>query len=113
MDSSERKQVIASIDQQTSELQSQIEQLKNNIKPVAPDDAIGRLTRMEAIASKGVNETNLNDCRLRLEKLQHCRQQVDDEDFGYCQSCDEPIPLARLLLVPDATVCVACAQKEN
>ena len=48
-------------------IKKKIEDLKENIKsyqvltqPVVPDNAIGRLTRMEAINSKSINEAALN-----------------------------------------------------
>ncbi|MBW1682792.1 MAG: TraR/DksA family transcriptional regulator [Deltaproteobacteria bacterium] len=34
-----------------------------------------------------------------------------DEDFGICEECGEPIPPARLLIVPDSTLCVTCQQE--
>ncbi len=32
-------------------------------KPVSPDNAIGRLTRMEAISSQGISEASLNSSK--------------------------------------------------
>ncbi|MCG8470789.1 MAG: TraR/DksA family transcriptional regulator [Desulfobacterales bacterium] len=34
---------------------------------------------------------------------------IDDGDYGLCEGCEEPIPFARLKLIPEATLCVACA----
>lgn len=34
-----------------------------------------------------------------------------DEEFGRCEECGEPIPKKRLLVMPEATLCVPCQQK--
>ena len=46
-----------------------IENLKETSKPVAPDNAIGRLTRMEAINSKSISDASLNSAKVKLEKV--------------------------------------------
>jgi len=54
-----------------------IQGLKEDIKsyqvltrPVAPDNAIGRLTRMEAINSKSINEATQNKAKQTLSKME-------------------------------------------
>ena len=37
----------------------------------------------------------------------------DPEDYGLCESCDEPIPQARLVLMPQATLCAACQAEQE
>ena len=40
---------------------------------------------------------------------------IDDwpEDFGLCESCEEPIPRRRLELMPYARLCVACQSAQE
>ena len=92
-------------------LLTNIQSLEEGSKPVAPDDAIGRLTRMDAINAKGMNEANLNSARVKLAKLKRALAKLDDPDFGICAICDEPIPVGRIMLMPETTVCVQCADK--
>jgi DnaK suppressor protein len=80
---------------------------------VEPDNAIGRITRMEAINSKNMNEAALVKSTNTLDKLHRCLKKTDDPDFGYCMNCEEPIPYKRLLIMPEASLCVPCAQKIN
>ena len=47
-----------------------IESFTETSKPVAPDNAIGRLTRMEAISSQGISEASLNSSKSKLVKLE-------------------------------------------
>ena len=80
-------------------------------KPIAPDNAIGRLTRMEAINSKSVNEAALRKAEETLSMLERAQAEINHPDFGLCRECDEQIPTARLLALPETTLCVHCAQK--
>ena len=92
------------------ELEETIASLKTLTKPIPPDDSIGRLTRMEAINSKSINEAALAAARLKQSKLTEALKRIDDDpDFGLCLECEEPIPVARLLLLPETTHCVKCA----
>ncbi len=94
-----------------------IDKIKNNIqafgdlsKPVAPDNAIGRITRMEAINSRSINQASLAKSKQTLRQLEKSIAKIDHPDFGNCQNCEEPIPIKRLLIMPETILCVACAQ---
>ena len=76
----------------------------------SPDNAIGRLTRMEAINSKSINEAALNHAKQTLSKMERALMMIDNPDFGLCRECEEPIPLGRLMIVPESDLCVQCAQ---
>ena len=41
------------------------------------------------------------------------RQIFRDEDFGICEECGDPIPTDRLLIVPEANMCVPCQREEE
>ncbi len=97
-------------------LTEKIEGLKENIKsyklltqPISPDNAIGRLTRMEAINSKSINEAALNKSKQTLSKMERALTMIDNPDFGLCHECEEPIPFARLMIMPESDLCVQCA----
>jgi len=34
---------------------------------------------------------------------------INDPDFGLCRECEDPIPFARLMIVPESNLCVQCA----
>lgn len=79
-------------------------------KPIAPDNAIGRLTRMEAISSKGINEAALNKARETLSRLERALARIENSDFGLCRECEEEIPAKRLMILPETDLCVQCAE---
>ena len=82
-------------------------------KPISPDNAIGRLTRMEAINSKSINEAALRKAKDTLSKLEHSLTKIDNPDFGLCRKCEEPIPYARLMILPETDLCVQCAENAH
>jgi len=99
-------------------IREKIEVLKETIisykqltKPIPPDDSIGRLTRMDSISSKSINEVALRNAKDTLSKLEHVLETINDPDFGLCRNCEEPIPFERLMIVPETNMCVECAGK--
>nr|WP_321259535.1 TraR/DksA C4-type zinc finger protein [uncultured Pseudodesulfovibrio sp.] len=92
-------------------LKAEIPRLKELLKPVAPDNAIGRISRMDNIVNQSVAEAQLSKSKVRLVRLKEALKRVDeDEDFGLCAECEEPIPMARLKAMPETAFCVECAE---
>ncbi len=110
MQDEQRTQLKTVIHDRIQTLQKDIDAFKALTAPVAPDNAIGRLTRMEAINSKSINEAALEKARHTLTRLERVLQRIDDPEFGLCQACDDPIPFARLMILPEADLCVPCAE---
>lgn len=86
-----------------------IEKYKELTKPIAPENAIGRVSRMDAINNKSVNEAALKKAKLKLNNLQVALNNINDDDFGICAKCNNEIPIGRILLVPQNRFCVNCA----
>ena len=87
-----------------------IETFEETSKPVAPDNAIGRLTRMEAISSQGISEASLNSAKVKLAQLEKALEKVHLPQFGVCARCSNSIPQGRIMLMPESTICVSCAE---
>ncbi len=87
-----------------------IVEYKEITKPVKPDCAIGRISRMDAINNKSVAEAALRKAEEKLSNLKYVLGQVDEDDFGVCAKCKKQIPLGRILLMPQSRYCVHCAQ---
>jgi len=79
-------------------------------QPIAPDNAIGRVSRMDAINNKAVSDAALRKARERLSGLQAHLQALDTPEFGLCRKCNQPIPIQRILLAPESRFCVNCAR---
>lgn len=87
-----------------------ITEYKELTKPIAPDVAIGRISRMDAINNKTINEAALRQAEERLQKLQKVNDKIGKPEFGLCAKCGKPIPLARILYRPESSRCVNCAR---
>jgi len=87
-----------------------ISKYKELTKPIAPENAIGRISRMDAINNKSVNDAALQKAEQKLKNLQIALSNINDPDFGTCHNCKNPIPIGRILLVPQSRFCVNCAK---
>lgn len=79
-------------------------------QPIAPDDAIGRVSRMDAINNKSVNEAALRQAESKLASLKRVLASIGNADFGLCLQCRKPIPEGRILIRPESLYCVQCAR---
>jgi DnaK suppressor protein len=100
------KELIAKKIRQADDL---IKELEDLTRPVAPDVAIGRVSRMDAINNKSVNEAALRQAREKLHGLQHALDNIDKPTFGVCIRCGGQIPLGRMMVMPESTRCMRCS----
>lgn len=107
MNNDEIEKTIAAEISKTEEL---IKNYKELAKPVSPDNAIGRVSRMDAINNKSIVEANLRLAEIKLQNLRRVFSKLESEDFGICLKCKHPIPLGRILIRPESLYCVKCAQ---
>lgn len=109
MDSQEIKQVKEYLLREKSKLVLHLEELKELTKPIEPDCAIGRVSRMDAINNKSINEAALRKAQDKLKKINISLERIDYDNFGTCIQCGEIIPIQRLLLMP-GSLCIRCAR---
>ena len=79
-------------------------------KPIAPDVAIGRISRMDAINNKSVTEAALRQAEEKLRDLNRVLSKINDKDFGICLKCHKPIAMGRIFIRPESLYCVNCAK---
>lgn len=92
-----------------TKLEEELVSLKEITKPIAPDVAIGRISRMDAINNKSVAEASLRNAEAKLQGLKVAIQNIDSPSFGICAKCKQPIPEGRILLMPEKRFCVKCS----
>ena len=111
MNKQERNKAKESIKKSIEETQKDISNLKELTKPIPPENAIGRVSRMDAINNKSVSEVALTKAVNKLSLLESALQRINHKDFGFCISCKNRIPIQRILLMPQSNRCVHCASK--
>ncbi|MDX2431022.1 MAG: TraR/DksA C4-type zinc finger protein [Bacteroides sp.] len=104
------KEIKQKILEQIAQTEILIKEYKEMTLPVAPDDAIGRISRMDAINNKSVTEASLRQAEEKLINLKRVQSRIGSKDFGICIKCGKPIPTARILYRPESLTCVNCAK---
>ncbi|MCF7953198.1 MAG: TraR/DksA C4-type zinc finger protein [Spirochaetales bacterium] len=95
------------------DIQASMPYLNEETQAIAPSCSLGRLTRMEALSEKGVNEYVLEQNKQSLVKLQNALERIEKGSYGKCVRCGKEIPAGRLKLVPETLICVPCAEKKR
>jgi len=88
-----------------------IEDIEKNTQPISPENSIGRVSRMDAINNKSVMEAALRNKKSKLAKLKVALSNIDNENFGYCSRCKNPIQQGRLIFMPESSRCIRCADR--
>ena len=103
------KQIRQRAERKKVDLEERIQEYRELTKPIPPSEAIGRVSRMDAINNRSVNEAALRQLETELEGLIKAMDRMRGEKYGKCLRCGEDIPRGRLMLMPGATRCVRCA----
>lgn len=111
MTSEELDRLEQQINNKIKRLTRQIIDLKELTKPVEPDCAIGRVSRMDAINNKSVNESALLKKQEQLNGLHLALEDIGHKDFQNCIVCGFEIPYERIFIMPESRKCLNCASK--
>ena len=102
---------------QISELEQQLELCKKATQTVELDQTLaGRVSRIDAIQQQKMAQSSFARDNKRLLKLNGVLQRLSDEkqskkqEYGRCEECDQEIAIARLMVKPESTNCIACQQ---
>ncbi len=75
------------------------------------DEDAAPLTEMRQVIASSRNRARTQ----QLKEIASALRRLDDdpEDFGLCESCEEPIPTRRLELLPWARLCIPCQSERE
>ena len=111
MNTKQRAELKTKITEEITKAEFEIVEMEKMAQPITPENSIGRISRMDAINNKSVVDAALRTKRAKLTKLHVALNKIDDEDFGYCTMCKQPIQPLRLMFMPESTRCVRCASR--
>ena len=97
------------VQQKLAQLDERIIEYRELTKPIPPENAIGRVSRMDAINNRSVNQAALRQVEKQHKNLLRALDRLKEDRFGLCHNCGDRIPMGRILFVPGATRCVRCA----
>jgi len=99
------------IERRIADLEQSLAQSREDAKPTAPDVAIGRLSRMDSMQMQQMVLEQRRRQEQERERLRNALSRLDDGTYGGCLRCGKPISKARLEAMPDAVVCIVCANR--
>lgn len=105
-----QEEITRKIEEEIAKTKIAIEEYREQSKPISPENAIGRISRMDAINNKSITEAALRQAEAKFSNLKLALDKVGTKEFGVCVKCKQPIPVGRILLMPESTRCVNCAR---
>ena len=110
----DRERIKAALNSLDAELLKMIDNLLEATETVELDQGQqGRLSRIDAMQAQKMAEAQRERAKVRLTRVRNILETADDDDFGCCGECGEPIPMKRLLVRPDSVLCVECADQRE
>ena len=91
------------------ELEEGVKGASEDVRTVAPDRGIGRLSRLDSMQ---MQQMALNARGRKLEEIRRLKEaltRIDRGVYGICQLCRRDVAPARLEYQPDAQLCVGCS----
>ncbi len=74
---------------------------------------VGRLSRMDAMQAQAMAQASSQRREQMLRNITAALGRLERDEYGDCQSCDEPINPKRLEFDPTATLCIDCASESE
>lgn len=105
----EIKSIKEAIDTRIAELRAFLSTDSEDTKPIKPDVAIGRLSRLDSMQMQQMALEQRRRQEGELQKLKDALKRIENGSYGTCMMCRQPIATARLLAKPDAILCIHCA----
>ena len=94
------------------ELRSTDQLARDSTKAVTLDQSsIGRLSRMDAMQSQAMALETRRRREIELTRIDAALERIDEEEYGYCASCEEEKNKRRLAVDPANPFCVECASQ--
>ena len=99
------------IEELIAQSEADVRDMEQNTQAIAPENSIGRISRMDAINNKSVMEAALRNKHKKLNKLKISLSRIEEADFGLCARCKTEIQWKRLIFLPESDLCVRCASR--
>ena len=110
MDVDEKNKIRTKLADEIKETRIKVSKYLELSQPISPENAIGRISRMDAINNKSVLEAALREAQSKLIQLKKIIKKIESADFGLCKICKKNIPFGRLMIRPESELCVNCAK---
>ena len=107
----DKQELKSTIEAEIKRLTKEASEIKAKIYPSKEQDRCDKNAHLTQKLDQSVHFQRYNETIKRLNRLQNAILKINTKDYGICQECEEPIPLARLKIVPETIYCVKCMQE--
>ena len=104
----QREELGARLRALVEELEAALESSREGAEVVSLDQPIGRLSRMDAIQQQKMAEASRRQQTLRLGQVRVALAALEEDEYGLCRACEEPIGFRRLSARPETPFCLRC-----
>jgi DnaK suppressor protein len=102
------------LETQRQELLASKDAARDSTRPVTLDQAsVGRLSRMDAMQGQAMAIEAQRRREIQLQRIHAALGRIKNDDYGLCTACEEEIAIRRLETDPAATLCIACASRQE
>ncbi len=82
----------------------------SNRDEIVVESTADEMDRLQQQLSRDIAVRNLDQTSRLLKSVQAALDRIEDEIYGVCLCCEEPIPEKRLKALPWAAYCVSCQE---
>lgn len=72
--------------------------------------SVGRLSRMDAMQGQAMAQAQNRQRKRELTRIEMALTRIENDDYGFCDDCGDPIAKKRLEVDPAAGFCIRCAE---
>lgn len=114
----DKSAIRAALEQERQRLQSALRAAQEESGQTQYAELLGRASGDSSDEALAVTLGDISAARMdhevrALQALEAALGRIDDKDFGQCDECGAAIPVARLIINPAATRCVACQDRHE
>ena len=109
----QRGELLKDLLELKGQLEGVLADTRQNVKPVDLDLPIGRISRVDAIQQQRMAQASRHNNETRLRQVNSALAAAEEDLYGYCRLCDEPIGYRRLKAGPETPACVTCQSRRE
>jgi len=72
--------------------------------------SVGRLSRMDAMQQQEMAQAEARRRTSDLARIDQALKRLEEDEYGWCAECGDPIAYKRLEIDPAAALCIGCAK---
>ena len=104
----EKQELKHIIQSEITSLTTEVDTIQTALKPIKKDCSLDSIDHKMLKQDQNVNIQRYEVAKIRLNRLKAAYVNIDTQEYGVCQECEEDINIERLKLIPESKYCVNC-----